>query len=78
MEYVFFWRCARLALAAGASSQRKGVIWVFNFILLLLSFDCPKESNKEKATAYEKFGVITTEVCPRASQAGRKATCWHV
>ncbi|TVR83849.1 MAG: hypothetical protein EA412_00670 [Chitinophagaceae bacterium] len=59
-------------------------MWVIKFFLLLLSFDCPKDlpakgkgqkwqagSNKEKATAYEKFGVITTELCPRASQAGR-------
>jgi hypothetical protein len=51
-------------------------MWVINFFLFLLSFDCPKESNKEKATAYEIFGVITTELCPRASQAGRNDAEW--
>jgi hypothetical protein len=63
---------------AGLSSRRvvaaQGGNVGCQIFLFLLSFDCPKESNKEKATADEKFGVITTELCPPASQAGRNDT----
>jgi hypothetical protein len=75
--------CSRHAFAA------QGGDLGFQFFLHLLSFDCPKDlpakvkgqkrqagSNKEKATAYEKFGVITTELCPPASQAGRNDAVW--
>jgi hypothetical protein len=67
----FFMALRKAGLSSRGAVAAQGGNVGCQFFLLLLSFDCPKESNKKKATAYEKFGVITTEVCPPASQAGR-------